>query len=245
MSEERKPKNYYTLNLTEGRIFIIFIAILIVIVLVVFSIALFNSSKKNSVTNLSVQDSQISNNELADHYTYYDRLGNNTLTNNSLANSSNSSISSEANNIKTDNLNNENNEIKLNDNSAKPDDSEVLYSSKFINNNKSIDESKIKSLVTKSDKKSNIKSNSSSTERKIRYIIQIGSYTNKKLALEVSTYYEKIGYPTFIKEIESNGKKYYRLRIGPYKEKEKASNYLVKLKSTKYGKDSYISIVYL
>ncbi len=41
---EQKPKNYYSLNLTEGRIFLIFITVLIVITVIVFSIALLISS---------------------------------------------------------------------------------------------------------------------------------------------------------------------------------------------------------
>ena len=41
-----------------------------------------------------------------------------------------------------------------------------------------------------------------------------------------------------------DGKTYYRLRIGPYDSDTKAQEALIKIKSSKYGKDSFVSVGY-
>ncbi len=257
MSEPEKPKNYYSLNLTEGRIFIIFITILVVIALFIFTVAFFMSNKKHKdLTNTNQQTTaQNQKNEIASNL--YDTTSNSIMNNNPLSvnSSSSSSPSSDVDNNAPSG--HEKNEINRDSGNvqAKLDNSEVLYSSKFINGNEKEPygkkDRKLKGnsgyhndkKETKAPAKSYKKSTAS--QKQLRYIIQIGSYVNRKLADDISSYYEKQGYPTFIREKENKGKTFYRLRIGPFKEKETANTLMANLKNTKYGKDCYISIIYL
>ncbi|MBQ2294641.1 MAG: SPOR domain-containing protein, partial [Spirochaetales bacterium] len=77
-----------------------------------------------------------------------------------------------------------------------------------------------------------------------KWIIQIGSFTSEKSANNVADFYKKDNYPAYVKEFMKDGKTYYRLRIGPYDSDTKAQEALVKIKSSKYGKDSFVSVGY-
>ena len=77
-----------------------------------------------------------------------------------------------------------------------------------------------------------------------KWIIQIGSFTSEKSANEIAGFYKKDNYPAYIKEFMKDGKTYYRLRIGPYDSDVKAQEALVKIKASKYGKDSFVSVGY-
>ena len=77
-----------------------------------------------------------------------------------------------------------------------------------------------------------------------KWIIQIGSFTSEKSANNVADFYKKDNYPAYVKEFMKDGKTYYRLRIGPYDSDTKAQEALIKIKSSKYGKDSFVSVGY-
>jgi len=76
-----------------------------------------------------------------------------------------------------------------------------------------------------------------------RYVVQIGSFNNENKAIELEKFYRLEGYPTYIKIANIDGKDYYRLRVGPFKDKNRANEYLNAIKNSKYGKDSYLSKV--
>ncbi len=76
-----------------------------------------------------------------------------------------------------------------------------------------------------------------------RYVVQIGSFTNESKAKELEKFYQASGYPTYIKVANIDGKDYYRLRVGPFRDKSRANDYLNLIKNSKYGKDSYLSKV--
>ena len=89
------------------------------------------------------------------------------------------------------------------------------------------------------------KTDTASKDKSVRYVVQVGSYTNKKIADEISQHYTKAGYPVYQQEFTKDGQTYYRLRIGPFKEKDRAENYLLSVKDSKYGKNSYISKIFI
>jgi len=76
-----------------------------------------------------------------------------------------------------------------------------------------------------------------------RYVVQIGSFSSENKAKELEKVYKLDGYPTYIKIANIDGKDYYRLRVGPFKDKNRANEYLNAIKNSKYGKDSYLSKV--
>ena len=260
----KKQKKYYALNLTEGRIFIIFISILILISMLAFGIAILNSSNKNKIAEVE----QIEQNNEANNHAYYSELSDNidkipeidseksnqnqiTQDNSkNLTNNNELELITKNDNSKTTELNNnQKNEEK---NSVELDNSEILYSSKLIKENRSeknkISIKKEKNYNKNENKKNRInkeKTNKLSSTSSVRYIVQIGSYTNKKTAEDISIFYQMQGYPAFIDEKQTKGQYFYRLRIGPFKEKNRAEKYLASLRTTKYGKESYISIIYL
>lgn len=77
-----------------------------------------------------------------------------------------------------------------------------------------------------------------------KFVIQIASYSNKKLLEEVSQFYKNAGYPVYVREFTKDGQTFYRLRIGPYDERKVAEDYLATIKNSKFGKDSFISVGY-
>lgn len=262
---EQKPKNYYSLNLTEGRIFLIFITVLIVITVIVFSIALLisNSNKKGNDTVVSESEElkiTESDNPVNDNYTYYN-LNNDQKEDTFLA--ENKEPMKEENNIQnaeTKSQNNSNSDAIQNefhvqvkekeDDIVKLDNNNVLRSSKYTDNNETQDAAPVKNTpkVTKVTPKKEtvvVKKSTNSKKIEIRFTVQVGSYLDKKAAEEISLFYKIQGYPAYITEKISGDKKFYRLRVGPFKAKEDAEKYLLSLKSTKYGKDSSIWEVYL
>ena len=230
---QNKPKTFYSVNLTEGRIFIIFVSLVLIFVIIFFAIFLLIS--KISKNNFSTYKQ--ANNESTTTLNFYDASAKDELT--SDANNISDRDSSKETNEKKENVV-ENKEDK-NEPKIKFDNSEKLKSSKF----KNVDESNFKSkksvsVTTTTTIKDKITNNVKSGKR---YVVQVGSYLNKDTALEIENFYKKLGYPTYIQSYLKDGKTYYRLRIGPFKDKKVAENYLVSLKQSKYGKNSYISII--
>jgi len=234
---QNKPKTFYSVNLTEGRIFIIFVSLVLIFVIIFFAIFLLIS--KISKNNFSTYKQ--ANNESTTTLNFYDASAKDELT--SDANNISDRDSSKETNEKKENVVENKEDIKESNNEPKInlDNSEILYSSKF----KNVDESNFKSkksvsVTTTTTIKDKITNNVKSGKR---YVVQVGSYLNKDTALEIENFYKKLGYPTYIQSYLKDGKTYYRLRIGPFKDKKVAENYLVSLKQSKYGKNSYISII--
>lgn len=253
---QEKPKNYYSLNLTEGRIFIIFITILIIVCVVAFGVALIiSNSRKSNDVNVNLTDE---NNLNSQNFSYYEELNEDnkvdsfakTGTEKSNADNSDSfKLEVQENQLEKNAVTVEAVKTESNSNEAvKIDDSEIIYSSKYSDDSKTGEKTQKQTAVsitkktaaTKAVQKKEVKK-----EYQKRYIVQVGSYVNKKTAEEISLFYQIQGYPAYITETINSDKTFYRLRIGPFKEKNVAEGYLTSLKTSKYGDKSYISEVYL
>ena len=255
--KDDKHKSYYSLNLTEGRKFIIFIAFIIVVAFILIGVVIFTTSKNNQTAK--PDDAKKNDNALAYYYSLTDEEAPKTLN-------TNDAIDLNSTVVQT-NIDLTEDKIVKKDPVSIVDDSEVLYSSKFIDeeNNKTgsvdnktkftnktstIPEKKQTSPVKKTATKEPAKTKNTVTKTTAKtpskkYVVQVGSYSNKKIADEIADFYKNHGnYPTFVKDTVSKGKTFYRLRIGPFREKSRAELFLSYLKDTKYGKDSYISIIY-
>ncbi len=229
-NKEEKAKTFYSVNLTEGRIFVIFVSLVLLFVIIFFGVFLLISKINRS---------------------NYSRLDNNDNNSHSELNFYDSSIKKDET-TDIDKKNNETTKVIISNNSnteeikepeIKIDNSEPLYSSKFK-------EEKTKPVIntnnTKTNKEKAVTKTTTTTikgSKAKKYVIQIGSYLNKETALEIENFYKKSGYPTYIQNYSKDGKIYYRLRVGPFLDKKTAENYLVNLKQSKYGKNSYISII--
>ncbi len=258
---EQKPKNYYSLNLTEGRIFLIFITVLIVITVIVFSIALLISSNNRSDNNtITTENGELkiteNDNQVTDNYTYYN-LNNDQNENTFLAenketlneeNKMQSTESTTKNNTSTDSTQKEFQvQVKEKEDESdivRLDNDNVLYSSKYSNKNETTTVQSKPKITTKQEPVI-VKENTTVKKREVRYTVQVGSYLDKKTAEEISLFYKIQGYPAYITEKMSGDKKFYRLRVGPFKAKTDAEKYLTSIKGSKYGKESFISVVYL
>lgn len=230
---QKNSKSFYSVNLTEGRIFVIFVLLVLVFVILFFGIFLLISkiNKDNYARNNINSEATNSNTTL----NFYDASKNNKDVSNDIENES--KIEQKEETIVKEDKKEESPKINL-------DDSEMLYSSKFkkvenSNSQKNIKKEIVKTTTTTINKNNNI----SKTSTNKKYVIQVGSYVNKETALEIEDFYKKAGYPTYIQNYTKDKKTYYRLRIGPFKDKKTAENYLISLKQSKYGKNSYISII--
>jgi len=253
---EEKPKNYYSLNLTEGRIFIIFISVLIVITVLVFSIAFLISSNNrknnNAKANSENEELQVIEN---DNFSYYNL--NSDSEQNTFLDEKNNFIE-EASKDEDKVVQNDNDydqkgiQAKIEEKEESPevvklDNTNVLYSSKYSDKKETTNTASTQNKIQTVKKKTTTvtKKQTSTTKREVRYTVQIGSYLEKKTAEEISLYYQIQGYPAYIVEKTTGGKRFYRLRVGPFKEKDNAEKYLASLKSSKYGKESSIWVVYI
>lgn len=255
---ENKPKNYYTLNLTEGRIFLIFVTIIILLVVIIFGGFLIVANN-----NKSVEDEMLLNNEetlddTQDFSMYNELQEDDGIESDSKkeeeiidAMSTEDTLLTDADQDKSTTIEetgkNEEELVEL-------DDSSKLFSSKFKTNSDlkettkktaPVKETKKEVKETVVEKEEPKKQTTTPKVSKKRYIVQVGSYVNKKTAEDISIYYQMQGYPIYIKSKTAEGKTYYRLRVGPFKDESRAQSYLTALKESKYGKGSYISVVYL
>ncbi|OHD19563.1 MAG: hypothetical protein A2086_14440 [Spirochaetes bacterium GWD1_27_9] len=266
--KQEKPKSFYTVNLTEGRVLVIFVVFVILVVSGIFAtlIILSNISKNRDVANQTIEDTNTIKEE-NDYNFYSDLTGEEIVdqTKDVTVAHEEKKTTPELEDVKK--IENKEEDIVDIDNSS------VIYSSDLkekettpvtkttkqnkkivttkkispeIKNTKKVEEKKIVTKKIKEDKKVTTKTNKNTVVKKEltkKYVVQVGSFTNKKTADEVSSFYKKDGYPVYVKEFESKGKTYYRLRVGPFKDKTNAEKNLVSLKSSKYGKNSYISVV--
>ncbi|MBR6200300.1 MAG: SPOR domain-containing protein [Spirochaetales bacterium] len=296
MADNQEKKSFYALNLTEGRMFGVFIGIVLVLVAVFFAIMVtaFKLSKPKSgpinirTETIEKKDSTTQNAESAFSF-YSDLAGEDAVKQDDVltkevikVNQEVPTQTSETQNAPaiSQNAAADNNTETVEEPQLSIDNSEILYSSRYQQNQKfKKDETKpaanqtaqtVKAAVqakqseTKSaaaDKPAEqknsvanvktaepakpVKVETASKDKSVRYVVQVGSYTNKKIADEIAQHYNKAGYPVYQQEFSKDGQTYYRLRIGPFKEKDRAENYLLSVKDSKYGKNSYISKIFI
>ncbi|HPO49776.1 MAG TPA: SPOR domain-containing protein [Spirochaetota bacterium] len=270
LKEEKRDgekKGFYSINLSESKIILIFVAFVFVIVTGIFgTLIVMSNMSKNENKKVKVEENDKKGDENLSDYNFYSELTGeeyvtviDTTTDVALV-----TDSDQKSNQVEEKLS-ENVEDKKNENAAVLDDSEVIYSSKFDSDkkNEKIETKKeIKTSLkktepqkkenatkketkkiktTKNTKETIVKKNKVSTKK---YVVQIGAFSNKKTADNILTFYQKGGYPIYIKEYTKDGKSYYRLRVGPFRDKNNAEKYLSSLKVSKYGKNSYISEVF-
>lgn len=248
---DNKPKNYYTLNLTEGRIFAIFVLFVILLVVIIFSVFIFLANNKNAVKNKIEND----NTELVynntDNMSYHSELSGEENNGEKFVDLFEESEDTTEDLIATEDMSiiaddgTLKGEIDLDD-LVTLDNTETLYSSKFKTKEETTTVAEVKKTPIPFKVKSTpvVKKHEPVNNSK-RFIVQVGSYKSKKTAEDISIYYQMQGYPVYIKEKNVSGTHYYRLRVGPFKEKGRAETFLAALKESKYGKSSYISVVYL
>ncbi|MFO7729674.1 MAG: SPOR domain-containing protein [Spirochaetia bacterium] len=82
------------------------------------------------------------------------------------------------------------------------------------------------------------------TVRSTEYWIQTGSYTSRTRANKIKTELDRQGFTGRIMSKDVDGRLYYRVRIGPYQEKEEAQKFLTWVKEKEQFSSSYISQVY-
>jgi cell division protein FtsN len=82
------------------------------------------------------------------------------------------------------------------------------------------------------------------TIRTVEYWIQAGSYTSKTRAERVREELEEKGFASRITVKEVDERRYFRVRIGPYKHKAEAEKFLTWVKEIKDFEKSYVSRVY-
>jgi cell division protein FtsN len=82
------------------------------------------------------------------------------------------------------------------------------------------------------------------TIRTVEYWIQAGSYTSKTRAEQVRGELAEKGFTSRITVKEVEGTRYYRVRIGPYREKAEADKFLRWVREIDKFEKSYISRVY-
>ncbi len=265
---EPQKKSYYSVNLTEGRVFVIFVSVIAFLVLGAFiSLFIFSNINKKNAEN-TLMDSALFE---------YNTSHISTEESEFSSSSSSSSISSvsnvTSNEIDLSNKTNMIDDTKKNiDNLGTPqlDDTDPIYSSGTqISTIKKIDTSsevvknkqyeQDKSNITVPKKKTIVNTTNTATNKTTntatkkssqsvsnkRFVIQIGSFSDKKNADSVMSFYKQAGYPVYIVETETNAKRFYRLRVGPFKDKDIADNYLISIKSSKFGQNAYISVVFL
>ena len=297
MADNQEKKSFYALNLTEGRMFGVFIGIVLVLVAIFFAIMVtaFKLSKpKNGFNHIKTEtiekkDQVQPNSENAFSF-YSDLAGEDAVKQDDVltkevikVNQEVPTQTAEAHNVPavSQNVTAENNAETVEEPQLSIDNSEILYSSRYQQNQKfkkdetkptaaanqpaqtakanttaKTTETKTVSATKPAEQKAvttakttesvkTAKADTVSKDKSVRYVVQVGSYTNKKIADEIAQHYTKSGYPVYQQEFTKDGQTYYRLRIGPFKEKDRAENYLLSVKDSKYGKNSYISKIFI
>lgn len=248
MTNDNDRKKYYALNLTEGRIWIIFIMFLVLIVVIFFVAVIILGNNLNKDSNTSSNSSSSSSAGSAS-FDMYGELGieeqiidSGNKTNDSNTASTNPEELKIQLTEKTEQEKAVEEPKKEDENINILDNSEVLYSSKYKDTGSTEINAKNETVKTQKTTKKQTETNKSQTSVKtaLRYAVQVGSYEDKKLAEEITIFYKMQGYPTYMEQKNKNDKTFYRLRVGPFKEKNNAEKYLVALKSTKYGKNSML-----
>lgn len=64
-----------------------------------------------------------------------------------------------------------------------------------------------------------------------RYVVQVGAFNDNTRMREARTKVERIGYTTYISEVDSPTGRRTRVRLGPFKSKDEADAAAVKVKA--------------
>ena len=262
IQSEVKKKQFYSINLTAERVFLIFVLLVAIIAVIVVAFVFSTSSKpvtKNKdVASEEVIDEIVSNDDFAffDDENAMELLDGEeeavpvpekvTITENKENAAATAKETADSEN--TANVATEENIAQEETVAAKPEvkiEDKISYSSNYA-------EKEEKAVTPPQPITKNAVDTSKPVEKKVtksavqekKWIIQIGSFTSEKSASDVADFYKKDNYPAYVKEFMKDGKTYYRLRIGPYDSDTKAQEALVKIKSSKYGKDSFVSVGY-
>ena len=243
IQNEGKKKQFYSINLTTERVFLIFVLLIaiiaIVVVAFVFSTSSKTVSKNKDVASEEVIDEIVSN----DDFAFFDDENTMELLDGEDAPApvpEKVTITEGAENTETAAKQEKvaEPEVKIND--------KISYSSNYAEKEEKVTtppQPVTKKAVDTVKVPAEKKVTKSAVQEK-KWIIQIGSFTSEKSANEIAGFYKKDNYPAYIKEFMKDGKTYYRLRIGPYDSDVKAQEALVKIKASKYGKDSFVSVGY-
>lgn len=256
IQNEGKKKQFYSINLTTERVFLIFVLVIAIIAIVVVAFVFSTSSKtvtKNKdVASEEVIDEIVSNDDFAffDDENTMELLdgeeapvpvpekvtitedSENTTKTEEIAKPEQKVVEKQTEAVATKP------EVKIND--------KISYSSNYTEK-----EEKAATPPQPVTKKA-VETARVPVEKKVvksaaqekKWVIQIGSFTSEKSANSIADFYKKDSYPAYIKEFMKDGKTYYRLRIGPFDSDVKAQEVLVKIKASKYGKDSFVSVGY-
>ena len=258
IQSEVKKKQFYSINLTAERVFLIFVLLVaiiaVIVVAFVFSTYSKTVTKNKDVASEEVIDEIVSNDDFAffDDENAMELLDGEedavpvpekvTITENK------ENAAEAANSENTANVATEGNVTQEETVAAKPEvkiEDKISYSSNYAEKDEKTatpPQPITKSAVDTS--KTVEKKVAKSAVQEKKWIIQIGSFTSEKSANNVADFYKKDNYPAYVKEFMKDGKTYYRLRIGPYDSDTKAQEALIKIKSSKYGKDSFVSVGY-
>ena len=80
--------------------------------------------------------------------------------------------------------------------------------------------------------------------KNIKYAVQVASLSDREKLAKLADEYEKKGFSVYTEPKVVSGKSFYRLRIGPFEQKELAEHYLALAKKIDSGKMSYLTEIY-
>lgn len=274
-SPEEEKKQFYSINLTPERVFMIFVGIIVILAIITVAVAFSLSSKPTTKDkNVASQDviDEIINSE---DFEYYDIMA-----------EKDSGILDETEDLadaaildtekeKTENgIFTEEEEMKNRESETFPKgkkaevtiNDKVVYSSSYHTPKESSPTIKKSQPVTRTSQNKpkpiseapkpkpapkvsqppapKTKPSAPVSGKIQKWVIQVGSFSTKKPADEIASFYKNAGYPVYTKEFVKEGRIFYRLRIGPFDSESKAKETLSNIKSSKYGKDSFISVGY-
>lgn len=251
VQNEGKKKQFYSINLTSERVFLIFVLIIAIIAVVVVAVV-FSTSSKSVTKNKNVASEEVIDEIVnSDDFAFFDDENTTELLDTEevaaaeeapalapekITISDNNEKENAKETVKAEKVAAAKPEVKIND--------KVSYSSSYSEKSEvpSTPQPVQKSAVTA--KAPAEKQAVKQTAQGKKWIIQIGSFTSEKSAANIADFYKKESYPAYVKEFVKDGKTYYRLRIGPYDSDVKAQEALVKIKASKYGKDSFVAVGY-
>ncbi len=132
-------------------------------------------------------------------------------------------------------------EIKV----EKPQRQESTATSASVSKNLSFPEKvEKKEKIRREETKEEIKKSSPSLKKETpvegKYSIQVSAHTSMEKARAVEEELRNFGVYSYLVEANVNGITYYRVRVGKFSTKEEAENTLKKVKSSRFGRDSFI-----
>lgn len=238
-----KKKQFYSINLTSERVFLIFVLIIAIITVVVVAVVFSTSSKpvtKNkNVASEEVIDEIVNN----DDFAFFDDENSIEL----LDTEEPVVPVPEKITISDTDKKEETKEIAKAKEPVKPEvkiNDKISYSSNYSEKEETASTPQPIRKNTAETKVPEEKPAVKQTIQGKKWIIQIAAFSSKKSADDIAEFYKKDNYPAYIREFVKDGKTFYRLRIGPYDSDIKAQEALAKIKASKYGKDSSIWIGY-